>query len=213
MVDREETLREILAELAKLRQQADAAFNRVAAEHPQAVACHPGCTDCCHALFDLAPIEALALALAFRELPRNARREVRRRAEKAAAVFDQALAQALAQRDEERLLALSRARVPCPLLQEGKCLLYEHRPITCRLYGIPVAIGGRSRTCHLSRFAPGETYPTADMTLAQNQLERLSGLALNLIPSLGRARRDVARALDLAYSHGPVLGALLRSIG
>ena len=199
MAERQATLREILAGLGKLRQQADAAFARVAAEHPGAVACRPGCTDCCHALFDLTPIEALALALAFKELPRQERREARRRAQRAAAVFDQVLAQAMARQGEERLEALSRARVACPLLQGARCLLYEHRPLTCRLYGIPVAINGRSRICHLSRFAPGETYSTADMTLVQNQLERLSGLALNLIPGLGRARRDVARALEFTF--------------
>jgi Fe-S-cluster containining protein len=210
MARAQKTLKEILAELDNLRRQADAAFSRVAQEHPEAVACRLGCTDCCHALFDLTPIEALAIALAFLNLPRNLRQAARRRAEKAAAVFDQALAQAFAQKGEERLQALSRARVPCPLLQKERCLLYQDRPITCRLYGIPVAIEGKSRTCHLSRFAPGQTYPTVDLSLVQNQLERLSRLALGLIPNLSPGRRDVARTLELAYSHGPVLSALAK---
>lgn len=28
-------------------------------------------------------------------------------------------------------------RSPCPLLQGGRCLLYDHRPMICRLHGIP----------------------------------------------------------------------------
>lgn len=209
MAQPRQTLSEILAELGELRQQADASFALVAREHPQAVACRPGCTDCCHALFDLTPMESLALALAFMELSRNPRREARRRGEKAAGIFDQTLAQAFGQQGEDRLKVLSEARVPCPLLQEDRCLLYEHRPITCRLYGMPVAIEGKARICHLSRFKPGETYPTADMSLVQNKLERLSGLALGLFPNLKYARRDVARSLELAYSHGPALRAML----
>ena len=197
--------------MGELRAQADAAFARVAGQHPQAVACKPGCTDCCHALFDLTPIESLALALAFMELPRHIRREARRRGEKVAGVFDQTLAQAFGQKGEERLQVLSQARVPCPLLAvNDRCLLYEHRPVTCRLYGIPVAIDGKARICHLSRFKDGETYPTADMTLVQDKLERLSGLALSLLPNLPYARRDMARSLELAYSHGPALRAMLK---
>lgn len=203
------TLGQLLAELSSLRARADASFAQVAAAHPEAVACTSGCDDCCHALFDLSLLEALSLAVAFLELPRAERREVRRRGEKAAQIFDKAAAQALAAPLEERMRLLSQARVPCPLLSGGRCLLYRDRPLTCRLYGVPVGIDGTSRTCHRSHFAPGRTYPTVDMALVQMELERLSRPAARLLPSLGPARRDVARTLELAYSHGPALRALL----
>jgi len=202
------TLREIMAELDELRARADASFARVAAEHPQAVACRPGCDDCCHALFDLSPAEALSLALGFLELPRQARREILRRGEKAAQLFDQAMAAALAQTGEERLRVLSAARAPCPLLDQGRCLLYERRPLTCRLYGIPQNIEGVSRICHRARFQLGRTYPTVDLLRVQMELERLGRLTAYYAPSLANARRDVARALALAASHAPVLRAL-----
>lgn len=202
------TLREIMAELDELRARADASFARVAAEHPQAVACRPGCDDCCHALFDLSPAESLSLALGFLELPRQARREVLRRGEKAAQLFDQAMAQAFAQTGEERLRVLSAARVPCPLLDQGRCLLYARRPLTCRLYGIPQNIEGVSRICHRARFEPGQTYPTVDMLRVQMELERLGGLVAYYVPSLANARRDVARALSLGTSHAPVMRSL-----
>lgn len=202
------TLREIMAELDQLRARADASFARVAEEHPQAVACRPGCDDCCHALFDLSPAEALSLALGFLELPRQARREVLRRGEKAAQLFDQAMAAAFSQAGEERLRVLSAARAPCPLLDQGRCLLYERRPLTCRLYGIPQNIEGVARLCHRARFAVGQTYPTVDMLRVQMELERLGGLTAYYVPSLANARRDVARALALGASHAPVLRAL-----
>lgn len=208
MVHPGKTLREIMAELDALRARADASFARVAAEHPQAVACRPGCDDCCHALFDLSPAEALSLALGFLELPRQVRREVLRRGEKAGQLFDQAMAAALAQTGEERLRVLSAARVPCPLLDQGRCLLYPRRPLTCRLYGIPQNIEGVARICHRARFQPGHTYPTVDLLRVQMELERLGGLTAYYAPSLANSRRDVARALALAASHAPVLRAL-----
>jgi Fe-S-cluster containining protein len=210
MVHPAHTLRQLLEELESLRARADASFQKVVDLHPQAVACRQGCDDCCHALFDLSPMEAVSLALAFLDLPRNGRREVRRRGEKAAANFDQAMSKAFSQQGQERLRELSLARVPCPLLEGGRCLLYAQRPLTCRLYGVPVQVEGQARVCHRARFDQGQTYPTVDLMRVQMELERLSGLAAFLLPSLNPARRDLARALELAYTHGPALRALLK---
>ncbi len=186
-----------MAELERLRAQADVSFARVAREYPQAVACRPGCDDCCHALFDLSPVESLALAAAFRRLPRQVRRRVGRRCRQAARDYDQVLAKALALEGEERLELLSRARVACPLLLDGRCALYPQRPITCRLYGIPVAIAGQGRTCGRARFQPGKSYPTADLDQVQARLEQLSQALSRLVPGLGLRRRDLARSLAL----------------
>lgn len=194
--------------LEHLRSKADQAFEKVQQEFPAEISCKPGCDDCCHALFDLTPVESLAIALAFLDLPRTQRREIRRRAEKAAQQFDRVLEKAMTLSGEERLTAFSQARIRCPLLKDHKCLLYEHRPITCRLYGIPVAVEGKARICHLARFQPGKTYPTVDRTLVQNGLESLSGLVMKRIPSLPSGRRDVSRTIELCYSHGPLLRAL-----
>ncbi|MGD9124531.1 MAG: YkgJ family cysteine cluster protein [Desulfarculaceae bacterium] len=204
------TLTQVMEELEKLRAQADAAFARVAAEFPQAVTCHLGCDDCCHALFDLTPVESLALAQAFSDLPRQTRREIQRQAQKSAEIFDRTISQAFSESGQDRIDILSRARIPCPLLLKGQCALYPQRPLTCRLYGIPAAIDGQARICHKTLFQPGQTYPTVDMTKVQNELERLSGIALRLIPSLTYARRDMARSLELANSHGPLLRALFK---
>ena len=191
-------LLELMPGLGKIRARADAAFNQVSAQFPQAVSCKPQCDDCCHALFDLSPIESLALAMAFAELPRGKRRDIERRAKKAAKTFDRVLDKALALQGEVRLAVLSQARIPCPLLEDKRCVLYEHRPVTCRLYGIPVAIEGQPRTCHLAGFQTGQTYPTVDMAKLQQELEALSVRLLGQLPALPRQRLDVARSLELA---------------
>jgi Fe-S-cluster containining protein len=197
MADTAQKLAALKHELNQLRARCDASFAQVAQAHPQAVACGAGCDDCCHALFDLAPVEALAIRAAFAGLGRRERREALRRAERAVRDYDQALGRALARQGEERLAELSAARVACPLLAEGRCLLYAERPATCRLYGIPVAVGGQPRTCSRAGFRPGQSYPTVHLEKVQEELDRLSQAALALVPGLPPRRLDVARALSL----------------
>ena len=197
MADLKQKLTALKIELNELRARCDAAFQQVAKEHSQAMACQTGCDDCCHALFDLAPMEVLALAVAFKQLPRQERREALRRAEKAARIYDDTARQVLAAKDDEKLKLLSQARVPCPLLSKGRCILYEERPATCRLYGIPVAIQGKARTCHRARFKEGQTYPTVDWGQVNQQLDQLSAAAVSLVPALTSRRLDVARSIQL----------------
>ncbi len=198
-------LAEAMAGLARLQATADLAFKQVTEQFPGEVACSDGCDDCCYAVFDLTPVEAAALALAFRTLPRQVRREARRRADKAAATFDQLTSEALALPLEERIDAFSRARVRCPLLKDKKCLLYAQRPLTCRLYGIPVATEGKSHSCHRSRFSEGTSYPTVDYGKVQAELGGLSETALKLLPTLPPQRQDVARVLIWAQDQALTL--------
>ena len=197
-----EMLSRILKELKKVQDLADQVFARVASEHPEAVACKQGCDDCCHAMFDISPVEALGLAAAFVSLPRSYRRELLRRGEKAAKIFDEASVWAMGLPEDERNQHFSNTRVPCPLLDAGKCALYEARPITCRLYGIPVEAGGRARTCPKARFEVGGTYPTVHYDKLIGQLNLLSGKALQDLAIIGPERRDVYRALTMAQEHG-----------
>ena len=45
--------------------EADAVFARVGEMHPDCVTCKPGCSDCCHAMFDLSLVEAMYINKAF----------------------------------------------------------------------------------------------------------------------------------------------------
>jgi Fe-S-cluster containining protein len=66
-------------------------------------------------------------------------------------------------------------RVPCPLLNDQElCELYEFRPITCRFYGIPTAIGGSGHTCGLSGFEAGRSYPTVNLDRIHQELQHIT---------------------------------------
>jgi Fe-S-cluster containining protein len=88
-------------------------------------------------------------------------------------------------RNEGELLAqMALERVRCPLLSEKDlCDLYDNRPLTCRFYGIPTAIGGAGHTCGKSEFKQGEQYPTVNLDVVHNHLQQISAELLRDIKS------------------------------
>ena len=185
---------------------ADAVFERVKADFPNEVRCATGCSDCCYALFDLTLVEAMALNKAFRETLDEATRErVLERANSADRQTVKIKREANHARQkgvapEEILQDLGTKRVRCPLLEEDNtCLLYNNRPITCRLYGIPMVSGGQTHTCGLSAFEPGGQYPTVDMDKITDRLLALAQEFSQSIPTkftqLGEVLMPVSMAL------------------
>jgi len=75
---------------------------------------------------------------------------------------------------------LGKQRVRCPLLKDKKeCVLYEHRPIICRVYGVPFSLksdGKKSRSyvCGLSEFEAKVSYPTVKLDSIYQRLVLLS---------------------------------------
>jgi len=165
----------------KLVAQADRVFEKVKTEYPDEVRCQTGCSDCCHALFDLTLIEALYLNHYFlKNLEGEKREKILSKANTAdRAIYKikrQAYRDSQSGKNENQIFEeLANVRVRCPLLNDdARCELYARRPITCRLYGVPTAIGGKGHTCGLSAFKPGEPYPTVNLDLIQRQLFEIS---------------------------------------
>jgi Fe-S-cluster containining protein len=179
----------------QLAAEADRLFARVARENPGLVKCRPGCDDCCRAVFLVSAVEGSVIAGAVRELPRRERRLIERQAQKAAVSYDALVGRVAGRIEAEEW---SRQRIDCPLLIEGRCALYEHRPITCRVYGVPTAIGGRGRTCPRSGFLPGRTYPTINLDGFEARLDRISEPLIALAQD-----RPLPRRASLAWYLGP----------
>lgn len=166
----------------KLRDEADAVFTAIKTKFPDCVKCAPGCDDCCHALFDLSLVEAMYLNQAFHKAYGRGRE--RSQILERASEVDRGLTRLKremfrAERESGDTAAImARAageRVRCPLLGEDRhCLLYEERPITCRLYGIPLDIGGKGHVCGFSGFIKGRDYPSVQVAKIQGRLENLT---------------------------------------
>ncbi|MEA3385413.1 MAG: hypothetical protein U9Q89_03035 [Thermodesulfobacteriota bacterium] len=153
-------------DLENLYESADRAAADVQKRYSKEVRCKKGCTDCCHAVFDVSLIEALYIRQHFDSLDRKQRRAALNIAKKAIKSWDQLVT---------TKADISHARIRCPLLADsGECVCYKSRPINCRTYGIPTVIGDKSHVCGLSGFEQGTTYPTLNLEPLQKRLYELS---------------------------------------
>lgn len=166
----------------RLVAQADELFGRVYEQFPAEVVCASGCSDCCHALFDLSLVEAMSLSRAFHtrfgfgpvhSAVLEAASEADRQATRLKRHYYQRAKQGAS--DEEILLEAAKDRLRCPLLgPNDTCLVYEQRPITCRLYGVPTSIHGKAHVCGKCGFVKGGAYPTIAMDRIHDRLAELS---------------------------------------
>ena len=185
--------------------QADAAFDRVKTAHADCVKCEEKCADCCHALFDLTLIEALYIHHKFNEKYQGSEKvELLEKANRADRrvykIKRQAYKEMQTGKNEgEILAAMALERVRCPLLNEKElCDLYEYRPLTCRFYGIPTAIGGAGHTCGKSGFKQGEKYPTINLDSVHSKLQQISAELLRDIQSKNIKLADLLVPLSSA---------------
>lgn len=175
-------LETIFEEYEEIRAEADAIFAHMENQFSNCVTCRKGCSDCCNALFDLSLVEAMYINQAFADRFDYGRK--RSNILERASEIDRALTRIKrdfyrAEKDGEKAVDIMQKvatmRMPCPLLDENnECYLYDARPITCRLYGIPTEIDGKSRVCGLSKFDKGSSYPTVKLGKIQKKLEDLS---------------------------------------
>lgn len=172
----------VFAKYERIQAEADALFARIASQFPQCVTCRKGCSDCCHAVFDISLVEAMYINQAFRKsFPHGPLRseivertsEIDRKLTRVKRELYQA--EKNGEKTEEIMRKAAQMRMPCPLLNSSnECLLYNVRPITCRIYGVPETITGKGHVCGFSNFEPGIAYPAVQLDKLQTRLEDLS---------------------------------------
>jgi Fe-S-cluster containining protein len=183
----------------------NAVFERVKGEYPECVKCKIGCSDCCYALFDLTLIEALYISHHFNKQfsgnPKERLLEKADRADREVYKIKRSAYKDLEQgkSEDEILNHIAGLRVQCPLLDdEDQCSLYEYRPITCRFYGIPTAIGGKAHTCGKSGFVEGEQYPTVNLDIIHQKLYEISEELVKAIQSRYTKMADMLVPVSMA---------------
>lgn len=145
--------------------RADAFFQQVMASCPEQMICAPGCVDCCQQDLEVLAAEALAILGALDRLPAHALRA---------------------------LEAGTGDGGACRLLLDGRCAVYEDRPLICRTHGLPIRYGDPDDpgapadvSCCVLNFV--EADPPADAVLNGTLL--LAGLSV--ADSLVRAQLGV----------------------
>jgi len=139
-------LDDILHDYAMLLSSVDRWFARSMEVYGEDIVCAKGCSACCRGLFDITLLDACFLKQGFDRLPPLVRERVMTKALKRLDVLralrpDLEYPYILTIWPEEEWEAFMPEgdETPCPLLgDDGLCLVYQNRPMTCRLHGIPL---------------------------------------------------------------------------
>src|SRR6266568_1768093 len=135
-----------LCDYGNLLATVDSWFDRCLTVAPSHITCHRGCAGCCRGLFDITLLDACYLKSGFDHLPAATRAEVLIRADVRLKELQRQwpgftapyILNLRPDGDWEELMP-EEDETHCPLLAEnGTCLVYDHRPMTCRLHGIPL---------------------------------------------------------------------------
>ncbi|MEA5113942.1 MAG: YkgJ family cysteine cluster protein [Geobacteraceae bacterium] len=136
----------ILDDYGKLLETVDEWFARSIAGDGKNIACAGGCSECCRGLFDVTLLDAMYMRRGVELLEPGLRRRAMGFAAGRLACLREIWPELeppymLNVRPEEDWEALmpDDDETPCPLLgDDGLCLVYRYRPMTCRLHGIPL---------------------------------------------------------------------------
>jgi len=202
-----------MGRLEELAAKVDAFFARVADRHGADMQCATGCSDCCHVRLTITEVEAEAIRALAASWPAHRRRALaltpstdtptavpaeRPRAEACLPDHpDRSAAEAgpgdphAAAPGAERCAALDR---------DGRCKIYDARPLVCRSHGVPIRLrqGGLPvvQACHRN-FT--QTTPDPDCVLDQTTLSAtLYAVAAAAAAAAGRAPQPQARRVELA---------------
>ena len=144
-------MEEVLQKYRDLLAKVDEWFARSMELYPEKIACQSGCSACCRSLFDITLLDAYFLKLGFDALPAAIREQVLRKCKDRLQLiwehwpeFDHPYVLNYRPEEEWELLMPEEDETPCVLLgEDGRCLVYHNRPMTCRLHGIPLLdVGG-----------------------------------------------------------------------
>jgi Fe-S-cluster containining protein len=120
-------------------------FRSIRQKYADQMQCGRGCTLCCYGLFDISLADAREVARGFQKLSPELQNVVRAKAsqlhlEMIATRAASSMPTLFSEDDPKIDVTVSAANNPaCPCLGDaGECLIYEHRPLSCRLEGVPM---------------------------------------------------------------------------
>ena len=127
----------------RILEHADEFFRSVMESQRGNLQCGRGCSLCCYGLFEIGAADIPMLAEGLAALhPMRRRKIIRRSAE----IIGQSRHPNLRESTpaEKDAFFGRTASTACPNLNEsGECMVYEHRPLVCRTFGLPIRNGDR----------------------------------------------------------------------
>lgn len=142
-----------LGEYDALAEKVDAFFTRVHGRYRAEMQCAEGCSECCghHLTVSVVEAESMARTLATRDV-------------------------ATRKRLAERAASLGDGEGPCPALEDdGRCAVYEGRPLVCRSHGAPMYVGSAALPVVNEGDPPeeGDTIKCCHLNFPERQLDEV----------------------------------------
>ena len=176
----------------RLARKTDDWFRRASAAHLSQVPCRAGCSHCCVGLFPITRLDVRLLQEGLGHLPVNERKRIEERASEQIRALETAYPRLEPSpslngwSDQEIDRAVSSfEHAPCPALgDDGRCLLYAYRPLTCRSMGIPIRQGALVHgACAVQTFVP-ITRLSASLDAEEQELAALESAELAALPEV-----------------------------
>jgi Fe-S-cluster containining protein len=197
-------MKKVISNYAKFLRLTTEQFREAADKHR--VRCLRGCHECCTSgFFDITLLDAVHLYDSMKKVPAAVRKRVVDKANEQLDLLERKGAfsrRAPLLRSLKDIDAISRrsARMRCPALDEsGVCLIYEHRPHICRIFGPTVR--GKRRAVRLEGCGYFKRdIPESDLAILSNYADE-EVLLKALFTKAGRRRkRDVDTIIPAAIA-------------
>lgn len=125
----------------RILRDADDHFRDALHRYREQMQCRVGCTFCCCGLFEIGGADVAVIADGLRALPAELRTDLVARAERIVEETQHPDIRSVSSVQREAFFERA-ADVPCPALEDdGRCRIYESRPLVCRTFGLPIRDG------------------------------------------------------------------------
>lgn len=122
-------------------ERADQRFMQVMEAQPHNLQCGAGCSLCCYGLFEIGSGDVPVVAEGLAGLHPARRKKIIRRALEIVESSAHPNLRECSPEEKETFFDRTQS-TGCPNLDEtGRCMIYEHRPLVCRTFGLPLREG------------------------------------------------------------------------
>jgi Fe-S-cluster containining protein len=122
----------------KILARADHHFASVMQSQPQNLQCGAGCSLCCYGLFEIGSGDVPVIADGLEAMHPSRRRKVIRRSLEIMAQSEHPNLRESTSEEKDAFFDRTQSTA-CPNLDDaGLCMMYEHRPLVCRTFGLPL---------------------------------------------------------------------------
>jgi Fe-S-cluster containining protein len=170
----------IINKYGQFLERSNTVYANAASKH--GVGCKEGCHECCSSgFFDITLLDALYLRKSLKKVPAPIRERVLARANEQLDILEKKKAFSRKKpllRTLPAIDSISRrsAKMSCPALENGACMVYDHRPHICRIFG-PTVRGPRRAVqlegCGLfTKDIPEADFPILDHYEEEKKLQK-----------------------------------------